>query len=740
MWFPIRVLGTRLAASCLSCASMLIAGCASGSPQGIALLSGTSGPVSWEVVDVSQAGDPGWEIRWSYTLILRSAGAAIQFDTLETGTEGRSVEGGVNKQPFAERLEAKGRLLINGSYAIQWGAFSGPTFENPDGVQIFYRLSGKDAAGAPVRVDVRFRLDRGTGTRETKPRSAPVSTGPSRRDPAPIGRDNDPSSGTERFAYERLGKNATALEEALLEDLRDGRLDHHSELDAALIVSGARDRSELDSLRRRFAEATASSVKRAAGLTAPRERAATLLAALHPSRTTESPLLREYASDATTLVDVIETGRYNCVSATIVFLLLARRSGLDGSAVLLPSHARAVVRIGGMRVPVEATHAFGFDPGEAELREIRRRFRVDVNVGPSYSDESETEVDLLALLGAIYTNVATYRSLQGDTSMALALARRADAFVAPAERVLLHRVRVGLLNETAITSMRLGRYEEAASALREATRLPVEDDTRTFLTETLTGVGLAWLDEIGPSADEAAVLTFSDRFSEWVAVRNEVHSFALRLLADRRTRRGEWELARADLQQAATLTRTTQHRDMIARELAGVELRYVNDLASSDIERAWQLFAALPHDADENDENSTFRRAVAQRLVVGHAWYLVEQERCEELDHSLALWRELDGQNDPDRMRANCHGRRGVRLWKIGEVDQAADELRRAYRLAPKEPPTEHNLVGVLQVLVDGRIRAGRCPEARPLIVEGLALAPDDPWFRRAATACASSP
>jgi hypothetical protein len=52
----------------------------------------------------------------------------------------------------------------------------------------------------------------------------------------------------------------------------------------------------------------------------------------------------------------------------------------------------------------------------------------------------------------------------------------------------------------------------------------------------------------------------------------------------------------------------------------------------------------------------------------------------------------------------------------------------------------EQNLIGVLQALVDNRVRAGRCQDARPLIAEGLALAPDDAWLRGVATTCGVSP
>lgn len=102
MWVANRSLVTSLASG-LAAASMLITGCAAG-PRGIVLLSGTSGPVAWEVIDVDQTGDPEQEIRWSYTLVLRGTGTTVQFQTLQTGSEGSTVTGAADTQPFAERL------------------------------------------------------------------------------------------------------------------------------------------------------------------------------------------------------------------------------------------------------------------------------------------------------------------------------------------------------------------------------------------------------------------------------------------------------------------------------------------------------------------------------------------------------------------------------------------------------------------------------------------------------------
>src|SRR5262249_8622283 len=162
---------------------------------------------------------------------------------------------------------------------------------------------------------------------------------------------------------------------------------------------------------------------------------------------------------------------------------------------------------------------------------------------------------------------------------------------------------------------------------------------------------------------------------------------------------------------------------------------HVDQLATQDIERAWKEFHTLSRDTDDA-ELASVRRQVGHRLAALRIQSLDGQRRCEELQEPLALWRELDGGGAPDHMRAHCQSRRGLDRWNSGQLDGAADDFRRAYRLAPRDPITEQNLIGGLGKVIDGHIRGGRCLDARPLITEALALRPTDPWLQQAAKRC----
>jgi len=90
----------------------------------------------------------------------------------------------------------------------------------------------------------------------------------------------------------------TALEQALLRDVADRRLDEHSPLEAALIVSGVHDPERFANMKRRLRGALDRVVRQAAGIKDVRKRGAALLAAMHPP--TPSALLQSYDTKAST--------------------------------------------------------------------------------------------------------------------------------------------------------------------------------------------------------------------------------------------------------------------------------------------------------------------------------------------------------------------------------------------------------------------------------------------------------
>ena len=140
------------------------------------------------------------------------------------------------------------------------------------------------------------------------------------------------------------------LEERLFADAADGRLDEFSPLDAALVASGVDD---VDSLRhyQQKAAALVDQLRRSAALAGtPRQQVEAIFEFLH-----RQVLRGGYDLAYTDLRRVLDDGRFNCVSATVLLNYLAGQFGLDCRGLEMPGHAMTRVRLPDGVLDVETT-------------------------------------------------------------------------------------------------------------------------------------------------------------------------------------------------------------------------------------------------------------------------------------------------------------------------------------------------------------------------------------------------
>jgi hypothetical protein len=139
-----------------------------------------AGPVTWEVVDVTQAvRSDGHGIRWQYLLVLRETkGRTIQFETREYEVLG-ATKAPPRMAPYRERLLPKSELRIPLVTVLQL-----PTgWPAARRVTAVWRFGAKDDAGKPVSFEARVPLDRNTGRRLFPPS---VTPGPSSLPRVPV--------------------------------------------------------------------------------------------------------------------------------------------------------------------------------------------------------------------------------------------------------------------------------------------------------------------------------------------------------------------------------------------------------------------------------------------------------------------------------------------------------------------------------------------------------------------------
>ncbi len=134
-------------------------------------------------------------------------------------------------------------------------------------------------------------------------------------------------------------------------------------LEEALFAGGARDQAELDRLVALY-HARLDPVADVVKDQPPQIAGWLLLKHLHVSYGGTTAVLEEYDAEAWSVKEALETGRYNCLSGSMLFIIVGRQAGLNVTGELYPRHARAVLFDQGRTFRVESTSASGFDAGD----------------------------------------------------------------------------------------------------------------------------------------------------------------------------------------------------------------------------------------------------------------------------------------------------------------------------------------------------------------------------------------
>ncbi|MDR2210105.1 MAG: hypothetical protein LBO65_01360 [Spirochaetaceae bacterium] len=88
-----------------------------------------------------------------------------------------------------------------------------------------------------------------------------------------------------------------------------------------------------------------------------RDRAEYVLTFLHRR------FLKSYSEYQTRVDEILVSGRYNCVSSAVLYMIFGTSLGLDMTGVVTKDHAFVTVNTGADPVDVETTNPYGFDPG-----------------------------------------------------------------------------------------------------------------------------------------------------------------------------------------------------------------------------------------------------------------------------------------------------------------------------------------------------------------------------------------
>jgi tetratricopeptide (TPR) repeat protein len=436
------------------------------------------------------------------------------------------------------------------------------------------------------------------------------------------------------------------------------------------------------------------------------ERARRLLQGLHRD------LLRQYDARATTLRELLEDGRFNCVSSALLFAAAAARIELEVQAELLPTHARLRLRLpepeGGRAVIVETTAAAGVDPDPGSLdRILDRALGVAEASARVLVADAGAVFEPPALVAATWVNRASVAQEAEDLATAERLFARGEAMAeAPEMRRMLRDQRAALLSQLAADDVLDGapsRVRRAFATMLAAAALePADPPIRAAVAQNLRAAAERVFAAAVAAGDEAGIRR---AVAQAVAVGAGPELPGLTAFA--RSEIARLRAARGDVEGA----------------LEAIEAALAEPLDAADAE----LRATLEHN-----------RVAALRIAAGAA-----AERG-DLVRSAALFERLEalpGTGRDARAAWTEDKKRAYQLaaqkrYRDGDLVGAAELYREGLRAFPGEALMRTNLAVVLAQLARGPSEAGRCDEAEPWLSELEALEPGAPGPRAARVRC----
>ncbi len=320
-----------------------------------------------------------------------------------------------------------------------------------------------------------------------RPQSAPDEV-----PPAPL---RGPDAGS---PYRRFEGPLAPLEERLFADAADGRLDRHSLLAAALVAGGTLDETAIRRYEARLA-ALADELARSGKVAGtPRAQARAIFEFLH-----RRILTGGYHLNASDVGAALDQGRFNCVSASVLFNCLAAEFGLDVRGLEVPGHAMSRVVLDGVSLDVETTCPRWFELAGDPKKEAEAVAQTTGFRHAASGSADRREVAGAELVATIYYNRGVDLLAEGRFEEALAAnakALRLDPANATARGNLL-----ATLNNWAISLGRAGEYARAAAALRGG--LSVDPSYATF-DVNFTHVHHQWVEKLEREGryEEAAAL------------------------------------------------------------------------------------------------------------------------------------------------------------------------------------------------------------------------------------------
>jgi tetratricopeptide (TPR) repeat protein len=299
--------------------------------------------------------------------------------------------------------------------------------------------------------------------------------------------------------YRDFEGESNPLERALFDDAVDGRLDEHSILAASLIASGVEDSSAVRIYEARLSHWVDQLAQSGRVTGSDRERAHAIFEFMH-----EHILLGGYSQDCTDLRKALDEGRFNCVSATVLFNCLAERFGLHVCGLETRGHAMSRLFCEEGTIDIETTCSRWFrlmDDPQRQAELVRRTLGNTPAHDPSLGRREVVGPQLAAM---IFYNRGV--DLLGVQQFAASVSANAKALRLDPQSETARGNLLATLNNWAIALGTAGHYAEAATRLEQGMAL---DPNYATFTSNYAYVHYQWVESLcreGRFRDAASVV------------------------------------------------------------------------------------------------------------------------------------------------------------------------------------------------------------------------------------------
>jgi tetratricopeptide (TPR) repeat protein len=300
----------------------------------------------------------------------------------------------------------------------------------------------------------------------------PVAASPATKDVRGAQCAIDPGRGAaDRDVGNRTASNAakldvrlSELEQRLFDQIHDGRFGEFSLLEAGLIAGGVDRRAELRDYCQRFEELVESLRGSGKVRGTPRQRAEAVFAFLH-----RSVLHGGYDLRASDLRQAFDDGRFNCVTASLLFNSLAERFELRAVGLEVPGHAMSRLQLPDETLDIETTCPRWFALVGEAAPEAAPAAGSELAAGPparpaAKGQRALRQVSEVELVATVYYNRGV--DLLAEKHFAEAAAANAKAVRLDPENAVAKGNLLATINNWAIDLGTSGEYEKAAELLR----------------------------------------------------------------------------------------------------------------------------------------------------------------------------------------------------------------------------------------------------------------------------------